>query len=277
MDKSNSQDCLQALICDSPDGVALERFRLNWNLTVSEAKILYRRVDAVLIDTNDGNRAVDPERWKKLQGEIHYEITNWHKCRPESAGIRLNELHAAFEKKISRALLKAALDSLVKNGEVRQTGPAYHLPEFRPTLLEEDAALWKTLYRTLREVGMRPPTVEELAESCDIEVQPTRALLVQAEKLKLVTQIEPNRFFLSETLQRLARRLAKLAENSTDGRVTTAAYRDQSGLGRNLTIKVLEHFDSIQFTRRIGNSRCLIKPVDVVFKNQSVIDQTLDS
>jgi len=276
MENSNPQDCLQALIHDSTDGIALEKFRLNWNLTVPEAKNLYRRVDAVLIDTHDGNRAVDPDRWKQLQGEIHYQITNWHKCRPESAGIRLNELHAAFDKKISRALLKAALDSLVKNGEVRQTGPACHLPEFRPTLPEEDAALWKTLYRTLREVSMRPPTVEELAESCDIEVQSTRALLVQAEKLKLVTQIEPNRFFLSETLQRLAHRLAKLAENSMDGRVTTAAYRDQSGLGRNLTIKVLEHFDSIQFTRRIGNSRCLIKPVDVVFKNQSVVDQTWD-
>jgi selenocysteine-specific elongation factor len=230
----------------------------------------------VLIDTNDGNRAVDPERWKKLQGEIHDQITNWHKCRPESAGIRLNELHAAFDQKISPVLLKAALDSLVQNGEVTQAGPAYHLPEFQPTLLEEDAALWKILYRTLSDVDRRPPTVEELAKSCNMEVLPTRALLMQAEKLKLVIQLEPNRFFLPETLQRLARRLAKLAENSTDGRVTTAAYRDQSGLGRNLTIKVLEHFDAIQFTRRIGNSRCLIKPVDVVFKNQSVVDQTWD-
>jgi hypothetical protein len=52
--------------------------------------------------------------------------------------------------------------------------------------------------------------------------------------------------------------------------VTAADYRDQSGLGRNLTIKVLEHFDTIQLTRRIGDSRCLIKPVDVVFENQRV-------
>jgi selenocysteine-specific elongation factor len=103
-----------------------------------------------------------------------------------------------------------------------------------------------------------------------MELQLTRSLLLQAEKLKLVTRLEPNRFFLPDTLQQLAHRLAKLAENSTDGRVTAADYRDQSGLGRNLTIKVLEHFDTIQLTRRIGDSRCLIKPVDVVFENQRV-------
>jgi selenocysteine-specific elongation factor len=97
-----------------------------------------------------------------------------------------------------------------------------------------------------------------------MELQLTRSLLLQAEKLKLVTRLEPNRFFLPDTLQQLAHRLAKLAENSTDGRVTAADYRDQSGLGRNLTIK------AIQLTRRIGDSRCLIKPVDVVFENQRV-------
>jgi selenocysteine-specific elongation factor len=102
-------------------------------------------------------------------------------------------------------------------------------------MLEADAARWKIVHAKIKDAGMRPPTVEELAESCHMELQLTRSLLLQAEKLKLVTRLEPNRFFLPDTLQQLAHRLAKLAENSTDGRVTAADYRDQSGLGRNDT------------------------------------------
>ncbi len=49
------------------------------------------------------------------------------------------------------------------------------------------------------------------------------------------------------------------AADSEDGLVTTAAYRDASGLGRNLAIAVLEYFDSTGLTRRIGDARRLMK------------------
>jgi selenocysteine-specific elongation factor len=273
METSNPKACLQAMIRDADHGIGLERFRMNWNLTTAEAQGLYRQVDSVLIDTDDGIRGLDTKKWKKLRGDIEACIGDWHIRQPQSAGIRLNELHDAFDQKISRTVLESALDSLVRSGELKQTGPAFRRPDFRPRLPEKDTAQWNTVQQVLRNAGMRPPTVEELAESCDMEVQQTHELLVQAEKLKRVTRLEPNRYFLPETLQQLAHRLVELAENSPDGRVTAAAYRDLSGLGRNLTIKVLEHFDSMHFTRRIGNSRCLIKPVDVVFENQEIADR----
>ena len=273
METSDTQACLQTMIRDAADGIGLERFRMNRNLTTAEAQGLYRQVNSVLIETDDGIRGFDTDKWQKLRGDLQACIGDWHTRQPQLAGIRLNELHDAFDQNISRTVLESALDSLVHSGELKQTGPAFHRPDFRPKWPEEDAAQWKTVKQALRNAGMRPPTVEELAESCDLKVQPTRALLVQAEKLKLVTRLEPNRYFLPETLQRLAHRLAELAENSPDGRVTTAAYRDLSGLGRNLTIKVLEYFDSMHFTRRIGNSRCLIKPVNLVFENHDLADQ----
>ncbi len=71
-------------------------------------------------------------------------------------------------------------------------------------------------------------------------------------------QVEPNRFFLSESVDALTGLFTELASQTDDGLVTTAAYRDASGLGRNLAIAVLEYFDSIKLTRRIGNARRII-------------------
>ena len=41
------------------------------------------------------------------------------------------------------------------------------------------------------------------------------------------------------------------------GTLTAAAFRDRSGIGRNLAIEVLEYFDRIKFTRRVGDARVI--------------------
>ena len=43
------------------------------------------------------------------------------------------------------------------------------------------------------------------------------------------------------------------------GAITVAAFRDRSGIGRNAAIEVLEYFDRIKFTRRVGDTHVLGK------------------
>ena len=40
-------------------------------------------------------------------------------------------------------------------------------------------------------------------------------------------------------------------------RFTAAQFRDASGAGRNLSIEILEFFDRVKFTRRLGDARLL--------------------
>ena len=39
--------------------------------------------------------------------------------------------------------------------------------------------------------------------------------------------------------------------------ITAAAFRDRAGIGRNLSIEVLEYFDRIKFTRRVGDAHVI--------------------
>ena len=55
-----------------------------------------------------------------------------------------------------------------------------------------------------------------------------------------------------------------------DGTLTIKAFRDISGIGRNVTIEVAEYFDRIGFTHRRGNDRDIRKPaaeVDWIRRN----------
>ena len=57
-----------------------------------------------------------------------------------------------------------------------------------------------------------------------------------------------------------------LAERgAAGGRFTVANYRDWSGMGRNLSIEILEFFDKMKLTRRMGNERELVRSAVDVF------------
>ena len=43
------------------------------------------------------------------------------------------------------------------------------------------------------------------------------------------------------------------------GAFTAAAYKDRSGIGRNVTIELLEFFDKEGFTRREGDARRIVR------------------
>ena len=75
----------------------------------------------------------------------------------------------------------------------------------------------------------------------------------------LLVKVAPNRFFHPGAVRRLAEAAEELAATSEDGRFDAKAFRDRSGIGRNLTIQVLEYFDATGFTRRIGDTRIVVR------------------
>ena len=71
----------------------------------------------------------------------------------------------------------------------------------------------------------------------------------------LAVRISPTRYYLPA-------RLLELADAALDldraGPFTVRQFRDATGVGRNVVIEVLEHFDGKTFTRRVGDTRRVV-------------------
>jgi selenocysteine-specific elongation factor len=263
MQTDNPRQCLAALLSDTTDAggkeVALEPFRLNWNLTLKEADILFSEIGISLLETDIGLCGVSTDSLRSLRDQIFRLIIDWHEVRPEAAGMRLNELYEPLDRMISRPLFEAAVKSLIDDHELEQTGSFFHTPEFKAQLSDSDSAIWKTISAAIAAAGPRPPTAQELTEITGINFRTLTATLKQATRAKLAVQIEPNRFFLRDSVEALIELFVELALATDDGLVTTTAYRDASGLGRNLAIAVLEYLDAMKLTLRVGNARRVMK------------------
>ena len=86
--------------------------------------------------------------------------------------------------------------------------------------------------------------------------------------LGLVIQISKNRFYEHNSLTELAYSFETLSKELIDG-VTPSNFRDHAGMGRNLTIELLEYFDRSGLSKRSGNIRTLVKPAQEIFKRNT--------
>ena len=87
--------------------------------------------------------------------------------------------------------------------------------------------------------------------------------LSRAERLGRVARVSDNRFFLPQTLARLADIARELADSSPEGKFTAAIFKNRCGIGRNLTIQILEYLDKMRATQRIGDARIVLRGSEV--------------
>lgn len=192
-------------------------------------------------------------RWQAQCEALLGAVADWHAAQPESIGPRPRDL---------KGTLPAILARLVEERRLVREGPWLHLPGHRPVLSAQDEALWQRAAPLLEETPEgKPPRVHELAPLLGMEPKALADFLQRAARAGRVYRVAPNRFFLPRKVEGLVELAVALDEESSGQGFAAALYRDRSGLGRNLTIQVLEFLDEAGYTKRAGELRRARKPL----------------
>ncbi len=156
---------------------------------------------------------------------------------------------------------EAVLLELVAAGQILRGDAAWRLPDHNPTLAPSDEAHWTRIAALLVAADTRPPRVRELAEALALEPDAMEAVLIRLERFGRLLRVAPNRFFLPATVIALGEMARELA---ADGGFGAADFNRKSGIGRNLTIPVLEYLDKIGVTQRSGERRHVLRSAEEV-------------
>jgi selenocysteine-specific elongation factor len=256
-------DALEGLI-EAAGLVALAPFALARNLPLGEVESLADAGAFHRFGTGAAAIAVSPHRLEQLGDGIAAVLAEWHRVQPDALGPARGALFARLRGQAPEAALDAALAMLIEAGRAVRDGAVLRLPTHQPRLTREDERLWERVRPLLAIDDLRPPRVRELAAALGIEPEPLTRFLRRVERFGRVAPVAANRFFLPETIGRLAGLAAALGEQSAEQSFTAAAFKDRSGIGRNLTIEVLEYLDAIGVTRRVGDARIVVRrPADL--------------
>jgi len=237
MEMEDHDAALAALAELSPGGVDLGRFAANRNLPAASG---WRFSDA---------------HWRALRDRALANVAAWHARLPDSVGPPEDRI--ADGMRLPREVLVKLADELVREGLIVREALGVRLPSHQVELSPGDSALWRKAEPLLEKSALRPPSVAELAVVLNIDARKLEAALSRMARQGLVVRVSKNRFFLPAALGRLQQ--IAMEEAHARGAIAAAAFRDRSGIGRNLTIEVLEYFDRIKFTRRIGDAHELLR------------------
>jgi selenocysteine-specific elongation factor len=233
------------------------------NLAASDLDQLTKPGEFLRLGPAHAPVAVTAERLNALGHKIVETLHTWHQEQPDALGPSRAALIGQLRGEAPEAALDAALSQLAEAERVVRQGPIWRLPGHQPQLTRSDERLWERIYPLLSGGDLRPPRVRELAATLDLEPEAVERFLARAERLGRVARVADNRFFLPETLARLADIAGELADGSPEGTFTAAAFKDRSGVGRNLTIEILEYLDKMGATRRTGDARVILRGSEV--------------
>ncbi len=260
LERPDRADALGQLLRLHPAGLDLAGPAGSWNLTGEERAALFGAVPMVQVATAAGPLGLTPERWQALKTDLGVSLARWHARAPDSVGPTETALRRALPAPAAAEVVAAALLELTRAGAVVRDGVSLRLPDHRPSLTPAEAKLWQRIEPLLQEGGLRPPRVREVTEAVGLELNAVEAFLNRAALLGLLLRVADNRYYPPAAVARLAAIAEDLAAESSDGLFTAANYRDRSGIGRNLTIQVLEFFDKSGFTHRRGEARRIARP-----------------
>jgi selenocysteine-specific elongation factor len=245
----------------SPQGMDIAGFCRSFNVTPESWQTLAASAGLIRI----GPRALAARHAQGWGQALEDEIDQSHREAPARLGLTEPDLIARAVRRyapgsiaaLARSVARWALQQSIHAGALVREGACIRRPGHVPVLSEARQAQLDTVRMQLMQAGLRPPIAGELAERLGITREAMLAFLQEMSALGHLVPVAPNRYYLQAEVDRLAEIARELAAASSDGSFDAASYRDASGIGRNLTIEVLEFLDRQGLTRRIGQRRVL--------------------
>ena len=251
---------LAAWVDAAPLAADLGHFAAARNLRDDEAAVLHKDLALQVIASAAGPLGLRADAWAGWQQRLLQAVDAWHAAQPDSVGpddAALRQALGLGGTVAAQAVLRAAIATVVAGGALQRLGLRCCRPGHQPVLAAADAALLAQCGALLQPAGLRPPIVGDLASALGLPLPELLPFLGRMGARGLLVQVAPNRWFLPETVADLAAAARALAAAHADGAVDAAAYRDRTGIGRNLTVQVLEFLDRAGITRFDGKRHWL--------------------
>jgi selenocysteine-specific elongation factor len=253
---------LSALSTAEPEGVPVEWFARNANLPESAVLKLAEGANLdVLLSTTGAKLMLARARVSQLLDALLETLATHHAAQPERTGLPEQELSQALPCKASPEILRVLTDRLVREARVLRRSGYLCLPNHTPTLAPADERLLAKVTAELGRHGRQAPALHDIPAAMNLTIEVLKPFMERMARLGHLHHVGRYRYYLPETLRELAFLAEELALASPEQRFTAADYKQHTGIGRNVTIEVLEYFDRIGLTRRLGQVRLLRRSV----------------
>jgi selenocysteine-specific elongation factor len=240
----------------SAKGVDLDRWNVAHNSAFAAADVPAHAVG----HATAGITLFAGMRWDAMRARVVDVLAAEHERAPDTVGPGRDRLRRMAAPSLPATTFAALVDALKTDGRLAQTGAWLHLPAHRVEMSAEDRRRFAQAALLLRAPAdvYNPPRVRDIARAMAEDEAAIRGLFVRLASRGEVYRIAHDHYFLPDTVRALACATAEVAR--ADGVARAAPFRDRISVGRKVAIQILEFFDRVGYTRRIGDDHRIIQP-----------------
>ncbi|MEK6680221.1 MAG: selenocysteine-specific translation elongation factor [Nitrospirota bacterium] len=193
-----------------------------------------------------------------INEKVLSELSSFHKKNPLKQGIE-KEIVKGGIKNISDNLFNFVINNLQKTGKIAVDKQLLRLSEFKIQLASGQEALKEKIISIYIKANAQPPLREELSKELKIDDRQTKDVINLMVKGGELVRINDSMYFHKKIYDDIKAKVSKFFTDKKE--MTVAEFRDIINTSRKYAVPLLEHFDSMKFTRRVGDKRILIAQI----------------
>ena len=253
-------DALEALInLQESFALGTSRIATLMNIPIGEAEDALREAPRfVRLSIGDEEGFTTRTRWDALKRFALDALAMHHKSEPLSPGLEMEALRSRLPYEIGARAFRPIIDRLSRESEIVREEGVLRLKSHRVQLGGDTETLAASIEAALTRAEFQPPELKQLADALKIpanQLAHLRAVMLAMEREGRVVKIATNLYFSRAAAETARDHLVEYLNSNPE--ITAATFRDLLGASRKFAIAILDHFDHIGVTTRVGDARRL--------------------
>lgn len=217
-------------------------------------KVLLAQKRVVLYDREKGT-LIHAEFLTQATDEILSTLTRYHRDNPLKGGLPKEELRSRTTGSGNPKLFHFLVNQLVNEGVVVQEKEILRLAGHKVTLGEDQQQVRHRMEEIYAKGGLQPPYFKEVKD--EFPANTASDVLQVMVKDGVLVKVKEDLYFHRDAIEKLRIRLVEHLRQK--GEIDTPVFKDMTNASRKYTIPLLEYFDQVQVTVRVGDKRVLRK------------------
>jgi len=239
-------------------GLGFNDLRVMTNLTDKKLSATLQKLlaqQAVIQTDKEKQTFVSGAFFDEFKQKVVEKIRQYHAANPLKEGMPTQELKSKFRYIKDPRFFNILFTRLEKEHTVIQDKNLVKLADFEVALQVDQHQIKEDIVRIYRAAGLTPPFFRTVCQDLDLDKKTARDVLQMLIDEQQIIKTKDDLYFDARAMARLeAELVAFLKKNES---ITTPEFKDMTGISRKFVIPLIEYFDAIHRTIRVGDTRQL--------------------
>jgi selenocysteine-specific elongation factor len=201
----------------------------------------------------DGETVVHRHRLDAAEHQVLGTLSNYHEAHPMRTGMSREELRSRHSRQMDTKGFALVLGRLERAGTILVDGGRVRLATHTPRFTPEQQRIAEAFETALLRDPFNSPFYEEIRAGAGLPAKPAQevweTLIDNGVVVRIASDLFLHRRAIDQAIELVRSHLAE------HGQMTAAQFRDMIGTTRKYAVPIMEYFDTIRVTRRIGDVR----------------------